>query len=84
MKNNLKHNKNASYNVKKVKRMILFVAITIVLVIGADVAFEKNFNNTQSAKASDANKNLVKREANEGNAIGNHTYSLCIFQYSHE
>lgn len=25
--------------------------------------------------SSDANKNLVKREANEGNAIGNHTYS---------
>jgi len=34
MKNNLKHNKNASYNVKKVKRMILFVVITVVLVIG--------------------------------------------------
>jgi len=25
MKNNLKHNKNASYNVKKVKRMILAI-----------------------------------------------------------
>ena len=169
MKNNLKFNNNVGYNVKKVKIIILFVVITVVLVIGADIAFEKKFNNTQSAKASeinqsasqnqdasdktkylplgqdpvaddvasmekylvqqekgqmpdgadgkkvvyltfddgpsetvtptildvlkdenvkatffivghaldssDANKNLVKREANEGNAIGNHTYS---------
>ena len=34
MKSNLKHSKDASYNIKRAKIIILFVVIVVVLVIG--------------------------------------------------